>query len=273
MIFLLFIIAIVVCGLLLREALFPQVLSLSLIFLLLIVALRHLFLPGDVLAITMASIYLACEFAICLFILPGRKIRILAGRSIGINSDVESSVLKNKEWLRITRFALLPSLVIVSVFLLWYKFSGHAFMNVAGSVKTVHLLLLSACLAFGTSTAGAAFALWLQDYSLRKKKSFFNGALVPSVTISDLSAYRLVGGTFILLTLAFVPALFMVRSHWGGWHWEIRTVGGLLLWLSYGLAFHLRKKAQLNGVKFALLPLVALVIFLSVMFFTGGGMK
>ena len=128
-------------------------------------------------------------------------------------------------------------------------------------------------ISFWVADGNAAFALWLQDYSLRKKKTFLNGAWIPSITVSDLAAYRLVGGTFILLTLAIVPALFMVNSQWGGWQWETRSIGGILLWLSYGLVFHLRKTTRLNGVRFALFPFVALLIFLIVMGVTGGGMS
>lgn len=265
MIVLLLIIAIIVGGLLFREDLFPSVLAVSMFCSVIIAAFCDRLFSADLFAISLTATFLACESGLCLLVLPGRTSLELA------HGECQSA--KGSEWFRITRFALIPSLVLALIFILWHKFSGSAFMEASGSVKSAHLMLLSACLAFGTSTAGAALALWLQDYSLRKKKYLFNGALLPSVTISDLSSYRLVGGTFILLTMAFVPALFMVRSHWGGWLWEVRTAGGILLWVSYGLAFHLRKKAQLNGVKFALLPLMALVLFLAVMFFTGGGMR
>ena len=234
--------AIVVFVLFYRDEYVKPVLFVSFAVSLATVVFSEVFAANGITYLKMAGVYLAFSCGAALFVIPG-----------------DSSF----QWTLIIRYTLGAAL------LAFFAASPVCFfdessLSIVNKVKTAHLMLLSACMALAFSTGGAAYALWLQDHYLKTRRSNNSGSLVPSVMVSDLACFRLVGATFILLTFAILPALFMIRNSWSNWLWEPRSTGGFILWLSYGLAFHLRKTGKLRGVSFALWPFLSVVLFVLV---------
>jgi ABC-type transport system involved in cytochrome c biogenesis permease subunit len=115
------------------------------------------------------------------------------------------------------------------------------------------LHVATAALAYGAlAVAGTAAAAWLI------KESYRTGA--------ELTLSRAISAGYPLLTLSMLLGMIWSQVAWGRyWGWDPQEAWTLIVWLTYTLYWHLRRRPRWQGRRLAWLALVGLgaVLFTS----------
>jgi len=162
----------------------------------------------------------------------------------------------------VARFLVAPAAVVGLVVLL----TGVPMERTLalGTSTAVHLWLLAAAAAAAAAAAGVAVALVVQDHCLRTKRPVPAFLALPSLTAADGAVHAMTGMALVGLTATVLAAVPSAGSSWGGWRWDARTLGALVLCLLYAVGLHMRRIAGWRGRRFAIVALTGFAVLVAV---------
>jgi len=131
-----------------------------------------------------------------------------------------------------------------------YWVSFHVMLSLVGEA----LFALACC---------AGIMYLVQDYFIRKKRSFKVSKLLPPLRDLDRINHICILWGFPFLTLGIIAGSVWARTVWGShWQWDPKQIWTMVTWILYALLLHQRLAIGWKGRKAAVFSIVAFAILI-----------
>ncbi|MBI4055506.1 MAG: c-type cytochrome biogenesis protein CcsB [Elusimicrobia bacterium] len=128
----------------------------------------------------------------------------------------------------------------------------------------IHPLVLMTAYAFLANAFGVGVALLIQEHQVKSRKPSELCYRLPAIEELDQLQYRLIAGSFPILSIGIVMGGIWAYNAWGRfWGWDAKETWALITWFVYVGYLHLRLFSGWRGRKTVYLAMLgfACVIF------------